>query len=142
MGCVPNYIIDEKADVAECSWLDQASFLGKLIANLYSENTKCIPSCKETKYRLRVENSEPIENVYDPLTVLQGETSGGLETVLFGNKTGIELLELVQFEGSEYDVIKNRLKKLKKNSRKKLRKNRQKKLRRNRLRKNLRRAKS
>ena len=111
MRCVPNYV-EQKADVPECSWVDHASFLGKLIENLFSENTKCIPSCKETKYRLRVESSEPIENFYDPLTVMEGKTRSGLENFLFGNKTGAELLNLVQFDKSVYEVIKSRVKKL------------------------------
>ena len=112
MQCRSTYLRDYHTTLPDCSWFSNVRSLGVLFFQLSNPDDACLPSCKETKYSLRRVSFKSIDHMMSILSAVYGVKDTSVHDHLFANKTGIDLLNLVQFETDVDAVSRKRFEKM------------------------------
>ena len=115
VGCVPGYVSKSIHNVsAPCNWKQRLTYPVSILHHLHNGLYDCKRPCNEIRYQLKIDR---LGNIYkrmqtDKIIGQKEIEKTGLYTYLFANKTGHELLSLVQFQNNTEDIIKHRISKL------------------------------
>ena len=112
MQCRCAYLRNYEKQLPDCSWFHNIQSLNVLFFYLMNPDPTCITSCKETKYALKRISSDSIEHVMSTWFKVYGLKTTAIHEYLFANKTGIDLLNMVQFETDVDAVVKKRFEKI------------------------------